>query len=56
MSETKVFVSETQVFISEPQVFVSETQVYMSTDPGSGGFSKISKLNGTFSGILQSNR
>ncbi|EEQ60155.1 hypothetical protein CBFG_03867 [Clostridiales bacterium 1_7_47FAA] len=56
MSETKVFVSETQVFISEPQVFVSETQVFMSTDPGSGGFSKISKLNGTFSGILQSNR
>lgn len=42
--------------MSETKVFVSETQVFMSTDPGSGVFSKISKLNGTFSGILQSNR
>lgn len=56
MSETKVSVSETQVFISEPQVFVSNPQVFMSTGPGSGGFSKISKLNGTFFSILQSNR
>lgn len=56
MSETKVFVSKTQVFISETKVFVPETQVFMSTGPGSGVFSKISKLNGTFSGILQSNR
>lgn len=56
MSEIQVFISEPQVFISEPQVFVSKLQVFMSTDPGSGVFSKISKLNGTFSGILQSNR
>ncbi len=56
MSETKVFVSKTQVFISETKVFVSKPQVFMPTGPGSGVFSKISKLNGTFSGILQSNR
>lgn len=56
MSEIQVFISEIQVFISEPQVFVSKPQVFMSTGPGSGVFSKISKLNGTFSGILQSNR